>query len=163
MTLPTSGSLSMLQVLDELRTMNPGRGLPISLGDADVRSLAGVPSGDISMSQLYGKSAGSALVATGNNDYGVSSSDGRSGTVSAYPSVSYSGGQGAKTFQWSVLSAPANVTLSNANSAQCTVSRSFARDSSGRAVVYLRCVVSDTSGSVTVDNIIAELEWARYV
>ena len=57
MTLPASGSISLTQVLAELQTANAGRTLPISLGDADVRALAGVPSGAISLSNLYGKTA----------------------------------------------------------------------------------------------------------
>jgi len=47
----------MAQVLAELQVANAGRGYPISLNDTDVRTLAGVPSGAISMSNLYGKSA----------------------------------------------------------------------------------------------------------
>jgi hypothetical protein len=57
MTLPVSGSISLSQVLTELRIAAPGRALPIRLGDADVRALAGVPTGAISMSSLRGKSA----------------------------------------------------------------------------------------------------------
>ena len=53
MTLPASGTITLGQVATEL-----GVGLPISLGDANVRALAGVPSGAISLTNLYGKSAG---------------------------------------------------------------------------------------------------------
>jgi hypothetical protein len=56
-TLPASGSISLSQILAELRIAVPGRALPIRLGDADVRTLAGVPSGAISLSNLRGKSA----------------------------------------------------------------------------------------------------------
>lgn len=159
MTIPSSGSISLGDVLNELRVSNSGRAYPISLGDADVRALAGVPSGDISMSSLYGKSAVLALQATGNNDSGFESTVSGAGSVSAYPSVSYSGGSGAKTIQWSILSSTEAVSLINANSAQCQVKLSFGRNTTGYTIVYLRCVVSDSTGSVTVDNIIAELRW----
>lgn len=159
MTLPSSGSISLLQVLDELRVANAGRALPIALGDADVRTLAGVPSGDIAMWQLYGKSAVTALTVTGNNDSGHATSSTAGGAVSAFPSVSYGGGAGEKTFQWSILSTSMTVTLINANNARCEVRRTFTKNTSGEVITYLRCVVSDSTGSVTVDNIIAELYW----
>lgn len=57
MTLPSSGPISMQQVLVELQIANPSRTTPISLNDADVRALAAKPSGPISMSDLYGKSS----------------------------------------------------------------------------------------------------------
>lgn len=57
MALPTSGPISMSQVLAELQSANSGRTTPIGLGDSDVRSLAGVGSGAISMANLLGKSS----------------------------------------------------------------------------------------------------------
>lgn len=52
MALPSSGSISMAQVRTEL-----GLSGAISLNQANVRTLAGKPSGTISMSDLYGKSS----------------------------------------------------------------------------------------------------------
>lgn len=54
MTLPSSGAISLSQVNTELNQSSTGQ---ISLGDANVRALAGVPSGAISMSNLHGKSS----------------------------------------------------------------------------------------------------------
>lgn len=160
MSLPTFGSpISLGDVLAELRNANSGRSLPISLGDADVRALAGKASGDISLTDLYGKSAVTALTVTGNNDSGYATSTYSAGTVSAYPSVSYSGGSGTKTFQWSILSNTSPVELINANNAQCEVRRSYAKNTTGAATAYLRCVVSDSTGTVTVNNIVADLSW----
>lgn len=57
MTLQSSNPISLGDVLNELKIANPSRALPIALGDSDVRSLAGVPSGNISLTDLLGKSA----------------------------------------------------------------------------------------------------------
>lgn len=54
MTLPSSGAISLSQVNTELNQSSTGQ---ISLGDANVRALAGVPSGAISMANLHGKSS----------------------------------------------------------------------------------------------------------
>ena len=51
MALPSSGTIKMSQVRDELKKTGP-----ISLGNSDVRKLGGKPSGTIKMSDLYGKS-----------------------------------------------------------------------------------------------------------
>lgn len=58
MTLPATGSISMAQVAAELGVSQTG----INLNQANVRALAGKPSGAISMSDLRGKSAGPAGV-----------------------------------------------------------------------------------------------------
>jgi hypothetical protein len=67
-TLPASGNISMAQVLAELQIANAGRGYPISLTDTDVRTLAAVPSGSISLSNLYGKGAVNPIPITAVGD-----------------------------------------------------------------------------------------------
>jgi hypothetical protein len=52
MTLPASGIMSLSQVNTEL---GHAAGTILSMGDADVRDLFGVPSGIMSMSDGYGK------------------------------------------------------------------------------------------------------------
>ena len=54
MTLPASGTISMQDVNNEFVRAPTTQ---VALGDSDVRTLANVPSGTISMSDLYGKSA----------------------------------------------------------------------------------------------------------
>lgn len=54
MTLPSSGAISLSQVNTEL---GKAANALISLNDADVRTLAGIPSGAIYMSNLRGKTA----------------------------------------------------------------------------------------------------------
>lgn len=60
MALPTSGPISLAQVRTELSLSGA-----ISLGQAEVRNLAGLASGTISMSNLYGKSASTHLMTVG--------------------------------------------------------------------------------------------------
>lgn len=53
MTLPSSGAITLNDVNIELGRSS---GASINLNDTDVRALSGVPSGQISMSNLHGKS-----------------------------------------------------------------------------------------------------------
>lgn len=158
--IPFDGPFSLGDVLNELRSANPGRGFPISLGDPDVRALAGAPTGEISMWMLRGKSGISPLSARGVNDYAFQSSAGGNGTVTCRPSVVVSGGSGARRYAWSILSTNIGVVLSNADQPSCWVQKNYSRNSIGYITTYLRCVVSDDTGSVTVDNIVAELEYS---
>lgn len=64
MALPTTGPISLGQVKEELNKTGS-----ISLGSTDVRNLAGKTSGQISLSDLYGKSA-ATWVKVGNT-YGI--------------------------------------------------------------------------------------------
>lgn len=57
MALPSSPPITMAQVAAEL-----GVSLPLSLGDSRVRTLAGKPSGNISMLDLLGKSSVTAVI-----------------------------------------------------------------------------------------------------
>lgn len=160
-TLPASGTISLTDVMNELRVTNPGRAYPISLGDSDVRALAGVPSGSISMSNLYGKSSYVAMSVTGHSDSQGASSAGGGGTVTCHPSVSVSNGSGSYTYAWSFTSNPSSCGLNAATSATCNVSHTFSINANGSASATLQCVVSDGTASVTASGIAASLDWSN--
>lgn len=161
MTLPASGNLTMAQVAAEL-----GIGLPLELGDSRVRTLAGVPSGPISMSNLYGKSAGAPppaptpLSVQVQDGSGYAESSSASGTVSCQVTATVTGGTGAITHLWEFISNPGQATLSNSNSASARVSRNYARYSSGSADAQLRYTARDSTGAqVVAQPVTATLEW----
>lgn len=62
MTLPSSGKITLKNIKDEL---NIADGVPVSLNSQLVRSLAGKPTGKISLSDLHGKSAAEELLWSG--------------------------------------------------------------------------------------------------
>lgn len=68
MALPSSGAISCSQINTELSFASNAT---ISLGSTSVRNLAGVASGAISMSNLYGKSAVSATISISDRTNGA--------------------------------------------------------------------------------------------
>ena len=66
MTLPSSGAITMAQVATELGVSQTG----INLNQSNVRTLAGRPSGTISMSDLRGKANGGASLLVGSYNDG---------------------------------------------------------------------------------------------
>jgi len=162
MTLPASGHMSlMVDVLAELQIAHPARSLPISLtGDADVRALAGKPTGQISFpADLYGKSAYVAMTVTGHGAFNFVSSGGAT-SISCAPYVTVTDGSGGYSYLWSFTSNPDGCTLSNATSAACTVSKSFIHNSFGSANATLQCSVTDsTAHNVIATGITTSLDW----
>jgi hypothetical protein len=161
MTLQASGVISLTDVMNEIRLVNAGRAYPISLGDADVRALAGVPSGAISLSSLYGKSSYIPMNVTGNSDsHGASSASG--GTVTCHPSVSVTNGSGGYTYSWSFISNPNSCGLGASTSAACNVSHGYTTNANGGATATLQCIVNDNTGHVvTATGITAALDWSN--
>lgn len=165
MTLAASGTISLSDVLAEIRLVTPGRADTISLGDADVLALAGKSGQPISLTDLYGKSSYVPMTVTphsaisGNVDSSLSG-----GTASASPSVSVSGGSGGYTYAWSITSQTNTVTLSGTSASTCNVTRTFNKFANGDFDVILQCVVTDNTGhSVTVSNIEAYSSWGTAV
>lgn len=87
MALPSSGAISISNVNSEL---GAGTNTMRNLGASEVRSLAGMPSGAIKLSNLYGKSSGYTLIAgqvfPGSNvllGYSSGQTDGAAGSLSS--------------------------------------------------------------------------------
>jgi len=159
MTLQASGTISLTDVMNELRVTNSGRSYPISLGDADVRALAGIASGDISLSNLYGKSSYIAMTlsALGSTGYALST---YSGSVSCTPSVTVSNGTAPYTYQWDIAASVNSPTLTNATQAMCTVSHGFGKGAQSSASMTLQITVTDATGhTAVVGGIMANLSW----
>lgn len=161
MTTPASGAITIGQAAAEA-----GVGLPASLGDTALRTLAGVPSGPISMSDLYGKSAGapppapSPLTVQTQDGSGYADSSTTSGTVSCQVTATVTGGTGTIIHLWEFTSNPGQFTLSNSNSPTAQVSRNYVRYSSGVADAKLRYTARDSTGaSVVAQPVTATLEW----
>jgi hypothetical protein len=154
MTLPASGPISIGDVAAEL-----GIGLPLSLGDPRVRTLAGVPSGPISLGQLRGKSVAGPLTVTAQNSSNSADTQFGSGVVTCNPSVYIAGGVDPKTCNWSILSNPGGATVAFSGPS-ATVQFSYASNSAGSATVTLRCTVTDGAGSQRTVDVTGTLQWA---
>ncbi len=151
MTLPASGAISLTDVMSELRTVNTGRAYPISLGDDDVRALAGVPSGAIGLTSLYGKSAYTPMSGSVPDVSDTAPSAPGSNYTSHTPiSIALTGGQAPFSYAWSHVSGTGTVTAANASSttANFTVARfSLPGDVQTQVV---QCIVTDaTSATLT--------------
>ncbi len=161
MTIRTTPPISLSDVMAELRTSNPGRAYPISLGDADVRALAGVPSGPISLSDLYGKSSYLPMTVTATASSDFKNSAASAGTVNGTAAANVSGGKGAKQYRWVVLSNPGGASISGTTSSQLGASKSYARYSTGSADVQARCDVTDETGATASSGVVTvSLTWA---
>lgn len=87
MTLPASGQIQFSQVNTELGRSSTTNG---SLGESAVRTLAGVPSGQIAFSNLHGKSNFSLLSTTPGGQY-IREWEVPSGTAHSYISADADG------------------------------------------------------------------------
>lgn len=160
MTIRTSPPISLSDVLAELRITNPGRQYPISLGDPDVRALAGRPSGAISLSDLYGKSSYIPMTVYATGGFDTRNTSYGPGFAEATATATVTNGKGTKFFNWVVLEATNNPTMSGHSTAVLTATKSYLENASGTAFVRARCDVTDETGAVvTSPEVTIELTW----
>lgn len=141
MTLPT-GQISMSQVNVELGLSSTAQ---ISLNDSAVRSLAGVASGQISMDNLRGKSAGGTFSPDGGTSSGspVALYDYKAGGASASVTITCSA-----TATWTWTRSGTYGTASIASGGTGT-SITFTLNNSTTTPRSTTWTVSATSGSTT--------------
>ena len=94
MTTPSSPPIGMKDVATELGVSSVG----LSLSASNVRTLAGVPSGAVSLHDLLGRSAYTPM----NPSAGPDGQVGHGATTSYVFSVTPNGGVGPYTYQWSI-------------------------------------------------------------
>lgn len=157
--LPPSGQIDMGKVRAEVAT-----GGPVSLGDPLVRALAGVPDGDIALSDLYGKSGTPAtgFTATPSGDEVAGPVTGATFIASAFPSVVEASGTPPYAHQWSIaVQSDAGFTLSNADQATCEVTHRIGKYGYvGQC--SLTCVSSDATGQqVTNTGVVASFNFQQ--
>lgn len=159
MTIRTTPPISLSDVMAELRVTDPARAYPISLGDADVRALAGIPSGPISLSDLYGKSVRPPFSVTARDDGTHADSRWGAGTVSCSPGVNIVGETGSTSCTWVVLSNPMGCTVTLGSGPSVTISYRFRQNENGYAEVRLRCTVIDQAGQQRTVDVLGYLQW----
>jgi hypothetical protein len=155
MTLPASGAISLSQVAAELGIGASG----INLNQANVRSLAG---GATNMNALRGKSASTPLAASGNDGTAWNQNTSNNGSVGCDISVTVSGGSGGYIYSWVKTSGQGSG--SGGATGTLRVIASYSRGSSGQAMSYWNCTITDSQGhQITVTDILADLYWGILV
>lgn len=143
MTLQSSGAISLADVNVELLKASTTN---ISLNNADVRSLAGVPSGTISMSNLYGKTYLPTVTFVGfvENDEGAASSS----TVNAPTGTTT--GDISIVFAW--CDSLNNPTLSTPTSGWTKIGQTTDIDRPACAAFYSTTSIGNMSINTTVSG-----------
>lgn len=151
MTLPTSGAITLSNVLTELKIANSSRAAPISLGDADVLALAGKSAPPISLSDLYGKSSYVAMSGT-LPDVDITGTANPPSNYNEQPTLTLDlhGGKAPFTYTWSHVSGVGTVDANNA--ASTTAYMPVARFSTAGTVTtqVVQCSVLDAKGNTFV-------------
>lgn len=152
--LPASGQIDMGKVRAEVAT-----GGAVSLGDAPVRALAGVPDGDISLSDLYDKAGtpASGFTATPQDGEASGVATGTTFIASVSPSVAEGNGTPPYARQWSIaVQDDAAFVLKDADQAACTVEHRIGKYGYvGQC--SLTCVSSDAAGQQVTNTGITAL------
>lgn len=136
MTLPATGNISLGMVGAEL-----GIAMPLSLGDSRVRTLAGKPSGAISLTDLRGKTAANYVPPTIQceeiADAQQFAFSGQTATVSVSPAFSIIGGEAPFNVSWTRLSGTSQITVTGGATPtfQATAQAYFSLTATFRATV----------------------------
>lgn len=141
MTLQSSGAISLADVRTEL-----GASGAISLGDTNVRNLAGVASGAISLSNLYGKSNGATFTPNGGT---TSSSPVALESIATYPGSARKTIDCSATATWTWTKSGATQATASIASGGTGTSITFTLNSTNVSPRTATFTVSATSGSVT--------------
>lgn len=160
MTLQAARPISLGDVLAELQIANPSRTRPISLGDADVRALAGKPSGPISLGDLLGKSSFIALTGAGVSTTSLSVLDALPGTLTTPTCTAQPVPAGASapiTYAWEHVSGSA-FTVTAPTSAETAFSY-VATGTGARSGVY-RCRVTQGATSYYTPSVSISMTWS---
>jgi hypothetical protein len=155
MPLPNGTTISMSQVNTELSRASTAT---ISLGETAVRNLAGVPSGAISMSNLWGKSAYTpmSLSYTG----GIGEAFGPCQTVSASATVSVANGVGPFSYVWTRTSgstSPTSASSGSTSSRTHSLTASLYLCPNGEASSTYSVVVTDSTNATASINVLYNL------
>lgn len=159
MTTPSTGAISLGQVRAENGT--PGA---VGLNDSMVRALAGIDTGSISLSDLYGKTgaSGPTPVVVGLDDLASDTVTGVQFQARCYPAVNVSAGTPPYAYQWSITTqSDAGFSLLAATSDICEV-RHIVGKYGYVGGCTLTCVVSDSKGqSATKTGIRADFDFQQ--
>lgn len=157
MTISASAPISLADVMAELRVIAPTRAYPISLGDADVRALAGVPSGPVKLTNLLGKSSYIPMSGTLPNASDSAPISTTNYTAGVSVGITIAGGIGPFTYLWEHVSGSGSVVAVNApiTSAEFLVNR-FAEPGTIETQL-VRCTVTDSTGATLVRTCTATL------
>lgn len=146
MALPNTGPLSASDVNVELSKASTAL---ISLNDADVRALAGVPSGTISFQNLRGKSA---LSVSATDVSGTAAAFASSGPVASdNTSTTVTGGTAPFTFSWTYLSGSSVPQVSSSTAQNPNWFNNDTPEGSNSAV--WRVTVTDANSNTATDDI----------
>ena len=149
MTLPASGSITIAAIAAELEVS-----LPLDINASNVRSLAGVASGNITMpTDFYGKSSLTASIVEASFSGTATAFGG--GSTTAYTGFATlavaGGGTGAITYQWHVTGG-AGITASTSSTTRLALSGTAGASISGTVwCVVTREGVSRTTATKTYE------------
>ena len=129
----------------------------ISLNESAVRTLAGVPSGTISMNNLRGKSAMSVSANNVSGDNGGFAPSGSVSTAGSSPNTTVTGGTAPYTYSWARISGSTVPQISNSVAQNPTWSNGSTPDGFHEAV--WRVTVTATGGATATRDITVSLSW----